>query len=70
MDFQITDSFNFMRFLGLRSYENVPDTNAICTFREHLKEGDVVIELVERFGKELNKQGLIVNNGKIIEPLL
>ena len=45
----------------------VPDSNTIWTFREHLKEGDVVKELFERFGKELNKQGLIVNKGKIID---
>lgn len=70
MEFQITDRFSFMRFLGLRSYDKVPDSNTIWTFREHLKEGDVVKELFERFGKELNKQGLIINKGKIIDATI
>ena len=70
MEFQITDRFSFMRFLGLRSCDKVPDRNTIWTFREHLKEGDVVKELFERFGKELNKQGLIVNKGKIIDATI
>jgi IS5 family transposase len=55
MEFQITDRFSFMRFLGLRSYNKVPDCNTIRTFRERLKEGDVAKELFERSGKELNK---------------
>lgn len=70
MEFQITDRFSFMRFLGLRSCDKVPDSNTIWTFREHLKEGDVVKALFERFGKELNKQGLIVNKGKIIDATI
>ncbi|MBI3718418.1 MAG: IS5 family transposase [Sphingobacteriales bacterium] len=67
MEFQITDRFSFMRFLGLRSCDKIPDSNTIWTFREQLKEGDVVKELFERFDKELNRQGLIVNKGKIID---
>lgn len=70
MEFQITDRFSFMRFLGLRSYDKVPDSNTIWTFRERLKQGDVVKELFACFGKELNKQGLIVNKGKIIDATI
>jgi transposase, IS5 family len=70
MEFQITDRFSFMRFLGLHSYDKVPDSNTIWTFRENLKEGNVVQELFERFGKELNKHGLIVNKGKIIDATI
>jgi IS5 family transposase len=70
MEFQITDRFSFMRFLGLHSYNKVPDSNTIWTFRERLKDGDVVKELFDRFGKELNKQGLIVNKGKIIDATI
>lgn len=70
MEFQITDRFSFMRFLGLRSCDKVPDSNTIWTFRERLKEGDVVKALFERFDKELNRQGLIVNKGKIIDATI
>ncbi len=67
MEFQITDRFSFMRFLGLRSYDKVPDCNTIWTFREKLKLGDLMKVLFDRFTKALNQQGLIVNKGKIID---
>lgn len=70
MEFQITDRFSFMRFLGLRSYDKVPDCNTIWTFRERLKEGDVMKVLFDRFTKVLNQQGLIVNKGKIIDATI
>ena len=37
MEFQITDRFSFMRFLGLRSYDKFLDCNTIWTFGERLK---------------------------------
>ncbi len=67
MEFQITDRFSFMRFLGLRTCSKVPDQNTIWNFREQLKEEDVVKQLFERFHRELQKQNLIVNKGKIID---
>lgn len=70
MEFQITDRFSFMRFLGLRSCDKVPDSNTIWNFRERLKTGDVIRELFDRFTKELTKQGLIVNKGKIIDATI
>jgi IS5 family transposase len=70
MEFQITDRFSFMRFLGLRSYHKVPDRNTIWTFRERLKEEDVMQQLFDRFGKDLNGRGLIINKGKIIDATI
>lgn len=67
MEFQITDRFSFMRFLGLRTCSKVPDRNTIWHFREQLKKDDVVGQIFERFHKELQKQNLIVNKGKIID---
>ncbi len=67
MEFQITDRFSFLRFLGLHTCFKVPDQNTIRHFREQLKEDDVVRQLFERFHKELKKQNLIVNKGKIID---
>ncbi|MGD8780215.1 MAG: transposase [Ignavibacteria bacterium] len=32
IEFQITDRFSFMRFLGLRTYEKVPDSKTIWLF--------------------------------------
>jgi len=67
VEFQITDRFSFMRFLGLHTYSKVPDSNTIWHFRERLKEGNVVQELFNRFNKELHKQQMIVNKGKIVD---
>ena len=67
MEFQITDRFSFMRFLGLRTCCKVPDQNTIWYFREQLKEGDVVKQLFEGFHRELQKKNLLVNKGKIID---
>lgn len=69
-EFQITDRYSFMRFLGLRSYHDVPDQNTIWTFRERLTEQDVVKKLFIRFRKELDKFGMIVNEGKIIDATI
>ena len=70
MEFQITDRFSFMRFLGLRTCSKVPDQNTIWHFREQLKEEDTVKLLFERFHRELQKQNLIVNKGKIIDATI
>jgi len=67
LEFQITDRFSFMRFLGLQTYSKVPDSNTIWHFRERLKEGNVVRQLFERFNKQLKKHNLIVNKGKIVD---
>lgn len=55
MEYQITDRFSFMRFLGIRTYEKVPDQNTIWNFREQLKEKDRVKKLFKIFKKELEK---------------
>jgi transposase len=67
MEFQITDRFSFMRFLGLRTCDKVPDCNTIWAFREQLKEGDIVKQLFDKFTTLLAQNNLIVNKGKIID---
>ena len=67
MEFQITDRFSFMRFLGLRSCDKVPDHNTIWNFREQLKANGTVGVLFDCFGKALEQAGLIVNKGKIVD---
>src|SRR5215207_3861265 len=63
-EFQITDRFSFMRFLGLKLSSKVPDQNTIWHFREQLKKGETVKKLFDCFHKELKKENLIVNKGK------
>ena len=66
LEFQITDRFSFMRFLGLGVYSKVPDSNTIWNFREQLSKEDSVKKLFAIFHKELTKQGMIINKGKIV----
>ena len=67
LEFQITDRFSFMRFLGLGIYSKVPDSNTIWNFREQLSKEDSVKKLFDIFHKELTKQGMIINKGKIVD---
>lgn len=67
LEFQITDRFSFMRFLGLGVYNKVPDSNTIWNFREQLSKEDSVKKLFAIFHKELTKQGMIINKGKIVD---
>ena len=66
-EFQITDRFSFMRFLGLGIYSKVPDSNTIWNFREELSKDNNVQKLFAVFHKELTRQGMIINKGKIVD---
>ena len=66
-EFQITDRFSFMRFLGLHMYSKVPDSNTIWNFREELSKDNSVQKLFTVFHKELTRQGRIINKGKIVD---
>lgn len=70
MEFQITDRFSFMRFLGLRTCAKVPDQNTIWNFREQLKDGEWIKQLFDCFHRELRRNNLIVNKGKIIDATI
>lgn len=55
---------SFMRFLGLTISDDIPDSRTICHFTETLTDLNLVKDL---FGKELERLGLIVNEGKIVD---
>jgi len=76
VEFQINDRMSFtcalhevrgMRFLDLSIADVVPDSKTVWYFREQLTDLDMVEELFALFLKELDKLGLIVNEGKIID---
>ena len=66
-EYQINDRMRFMRFLDLTISDDIPDSKTICNFTGKLKDLDLVKELFDLFSKELNRLGLIVNKGKIID---
>ena len=56
-----------MRFLDLTISDDIPDSKTIWNFTEKLKDLGLVKELFNLFSLELNRLGLIVNQGKIID---
>ena len=66
-EYQINDRMSFMRFLNLTISDDIPDSNTIRNFSEKLTDLGIVKELFDLFGSELNRLGLIVNEGKIID---
>jgi IS5 family transposase len=67
VEYQINDRMSFMRFLGLSIADDIPDSRTVWSFREQLTDLELVDELFSLFLSELDKLGLIVNEGKIID---
>lgn len=66
-EYQINDRLSFQRFLGLDLSCDVPDYSTIWKFRELLSEKGLISELFAVFKQYLETQGLIMNNGSIID---
>lgn len=66
-EYQILDRLSFMRFLGLRLSDRVPDSKTIWLFRQTLTEKGTIEKLFERFIQSLDSLGLIINEGKIMD---
>lgn len=67
MEFAMLDRLSFMRFLGLTLSDKVPDAKTIWLFREHLTKKNLAEKLFELFLKELQRKGLIANEGKLVD---
>lgn len=66
-EYQISDRMSFMRFLNLTISDDIPNSKTIWHFSECLTDLDLVEDLFSLFGKELERLGLMVNEGKIID---
>ena len=67
VEYQIVDRMSFKKFLGLESGDKVPDEKIIWAFRERLTQTASVEELFELFDSHLEQEGLIFNEGQIID---
>ncbi len=67
VEFQINDRMSFMRFLGLTISDDVPDSRTVWHFRERLTQLGLVDQCFQRFLKELERLGLMVNEGRIVD---
>ena len=65
--YQILDRLSFMRFLGLHLSDRVPDEKTIWLFRQRLTECGAVEELFAVFLQNLEKAGLVGNEGQIVD---
>jgi len=66
-EYQILDRLSFKKFLGLSSGDKVPDEKTIWAFGESLTKKGLVEKLFESFHTHLDAQGLIINEGKMID---
>lgn len=65
-EFQIMDRFSFLRFLGLRPGDGVPDHATIWSFKERLGEKGM-LAVFDVFNEQLRQAGLIGSCGKIVD---
>ena len=66
-EFQINDRMSFMRFLQLTIADDIPDSKTIWHFKEQLVDLELTEKLFQLFIVELEKLGLIINEGKIVD---
>jgi IS5 family transposase len=67
IEYAILDRLSFMRFLGLGINDNVPDAKTIWLFRDKLTAGGMIEKLFDLLDKQLDKDGIIVNKGKLVD---
>ena len=66
-EYQINDRRSFMRFLGLESFDSVPDAKTIWKFKNDLSQTDAMEKMFCLFDAMLEEEGLITHNGTIID---
>lgn len=66
-EYQINDRISFMRFLGLNMSDRIPDAKTIWLFRDTLTRSNIIRELFDLFGKQLEKEHLITRVGTIVD---
>jgi len=67
VEYQIRDRLSFMRFLGLKIEDAVPDAKTVWAFRERLKALDLIDPLFVRFDDVLTAHGYEARKGQIID---
>ena len=70
LEFQITDRFSFMAFLGLQLNDPVPDEKTIWLFRDELTTAKLIDPLFEQFDRALSSNGFAAEKGQIIDATI
>lgn len=66
-EYQILDRLSFMRFLGLKQGQRVPDAKTIWLFRDQLTGAEALDKLFARFDGWLAKRGYSAKRGQIVD---
>jgi len=66
----MSDRLSFRRFCGLSLAEGVPDHTVVCRFRNELIAGGLVDRLFGELDRQLEKAGLIVRRGTMLDATL
>lgn len=69
-EYAILDRLSFMRFLGLTISHAVPDSKTIWNFKNELAKGDMVNKLFRKLDNKLNKEGVIMHEGKMADATI
>jgi transposase, IS5 family len=67
MEYQILARRSFMRFLGLKISDKVPDNKTIWKFRETLLDEGVIKVVFYRFNDMLDQHNLFAQTGQIVD---
>lgn len=67
LEYQIIDRSSFRRFLNLKKSDRIPDSRTFWAFREELKEEDIIRFLFESFNTQLDRIGVLAQEGKMID---
>lgn len=67
IEYQILDRLSFKKFLGLESGDKVPDEKTVWAYRENMTNKGLVEEIFAQFSAYLETNGLIMNEGKMVD---
>src|SRR5450759_4656619 len=66
-EYQVSDRLSFQQFAGWTVADKVPDANTLWDFREALVSAGVFEKLFEQFAQQLQAQGLLAQEGKLVD---
>ena len=67
VEYQMRDRLSFVRFLGLRLEDKVPDAKTVWLYREQLSQAGVIDALFKDFDGYLTTRGYRAMGGRIID---
>lgn len=67
---QLRDRISFRRFVGLTMTEATPDETSMVVFRRRLREAGHERTLFDAVQKHLEKQGIVLNSGTLVDATI